>query len=214
MLKNTNVEVRPMIPNDFEALRECHLRSFTGTPGETMMTALGIDREDSGTFSRLVCKKAVEEGTSLLAWDRDRDEVVGFCINEPLTTILNFPALGVGDKFRPLFSFLGELDAHCHSELRIPLRKIFHLFNLGVAPDYRRGGLAYELMLSALDLASHQGFEYAVAEVTGRGSQRLVENLGFQKLRTIRYQDFSYDGQFPFAQITDPEACHLVGLAL
>ena len=207
-------EIRRAKEGDFFGRMQCHLLSFAHERGEALMNALEISPQESESFSRFVCEKAISEGVSVLAWDRLNEKVAGFCINEPFSTIADFRHLPLPHKFFPLFDFLKQLDDVAGARVRVPSAKIFHLFNLGVLHEYRRFGIAKRLILESLEMAAQHGFEYAVAETTGVGSQTLCGRLGFNTLHAVPYAEYEFSGERPFAGIHEPKECRGVGIEI
>ncbi len=214
MNNRSHIEIRMIKENDFFELMECHLLAFAHEKGEAMMNALAITPAESESFSQFVCEKAIAEQLSVLAWDHDAQKVAGFCINEPFSTIADFTQLPLDEKFAPLFEFLKQIDQACLTTLRVTTDRLFHLFNLGVLKEYRRHGLAKQLLLESLEIAADAGFEFAVAETTGTGSQTMCSRLGFRTLHALAYKDFTMDGTTPFAVIEEPKQCLLMGIEI
>jgi len=214
MKYNDRIEIRLLAEEDFFPLMECHVSAFATEKGENMMRALDLTLEEAEAFARPVCEKAIAEQVSLVAWDKERHGIAGFCLNEPFATIPDYTTMALPRKLQALYGFLKILDDQCLSEVRHSTTKLFHLFNLGVLRDYRRAGVAQALLIESLELAKEKGFEYAVAECTGYGSQKLCDGLGFQRLRALRYADFEFAGDRPFRSIEEPPDCHLMGITI
>ncbi len=214
MNSNSQIAIRKLDEADFFPLMECHLSAFASEKGEAMMRALDLTLEESEAFARPVVEKAIAEGLSLVAWDKPTEKIVGFCLNEPFGTIPDYLKYPLPAKLRPLYAFLQQLDRYCLSDIRVSTQKLFHLFNLGVLRDYRRSGVAKRLMLESLEVAKTHGYEYAVAEATGKGSQTLCEEIGFQRLRSMAYAEFEFEGGYPFRSIVEPDRCELIGITI
>jgi len=192
-----------------ESLIECVQQSFPFPEGETMASRLGIRPEEYLPFTQLVCETAVADKLSWLALD-ESENVLGFCIAEPMCKAPRYSDLELGPKFSALFALLEELDNRYLSTTSADSREIFHLYMLGVLPTFSGNGMGRELLRRSLNFAREKGFTLAIAEATGTRSQNLCQSLGFKTKASVAYDSFFFDSTRPFRDIKEPRTCVLV----
>ncbi len=69
---------------------------------------------------------------------------------------------------------------------------------VSVHDDFVRKGYAKLLFWSTLKLAKQKGYQFALCECTVEPTQKIVEALGFEKKNVVTYDDFEYEGNYPF----------------
>eukprot|EP01138_Halocafeteria_seosinensis_P002297 gb/GECG01002353.1/.p1 GENE.gb/GECG01002353.1/~~gb/GECG01002353.1/.p1 ORF type:complete len:122 (+),score=17.29 gb/GECG01002353.1/:1-366(+) len=97
-----------------------------------------------------------------------------------------------------------------------PKGEVVHHFLVGTHPKYCRAGIMNHLKRQNLKYVRDLGFKKAIAEATGKYSQRNYEKLGFVCDIEIPY-DGSYktsDSQTPFEHYQNPDHPSCKGLSL
>jgi ribosomal protein S18 acetylase RimI-like enzyme len=129
------IKFRIIQPDDLEQTVDLCSQVFANY--EPMTRALKINCQEFKTFAESYCRKAIEDGLSIVATDSN-EKVVGFVISEDLMT--EPPLLDdISDKFEPLLALLHELDSSYTSKhsLDLELGQILHIFMLGVQDEYK-----------------------------------------------------------------------------
>lgn len=192
-----------------ESLVDCVQQSFPYPQGETMASRLGIRPEEYLPFTQLVCEKAIADALSWVALD-ESENVLGFCISEPMYKAPRYSDFQLSTKFSALFALLEELDNRYLSTTSADSKEMFHLYMLGVLPTFSGNGMGRELLRRSLNFAREKGFTLAVAEATGTRSQTLCQSLGFETKASVAYDSFFFNGTQPFRDIKEPRTCILV----
>lgn len=203
-------EIFPIEAAHETKLVDCVQATFPAPHGEVMARTLDLHAERYLAYTELVCAKAIRDGLSFGARLAGGDgTILGFCINEDLTTAPHYRTFAIHEAMHPLLALLDDLDALAHPR-EAKVGEVFHFYMLGVRREYQRYGLGRTLISRGLLEGRARGFHRAWAEATGVGSQTLVAGLGFQTLAEIPYREFLFRGQAIFASIEAPRGCRLV----
>ena len=164
--------------NDLEQTISCMVNTFP--EAEPMTKALGITLNEFFSFAELFCKKAVNEGLSLIAKENKMGKVVAFSIAVDFT---GGPPEGIekiNEKFHPLMALLNDLDEEYKKANRVDKGDFLHLFMIGACGPYRNRKIVTTLVEKHLRFAKAKKFSGAIAEVTGPISRHiLVDKFGF-----------------------------------
>merc|ERR1712226_1723295 len=76
--------------------------------------------------------------------------------------------------------------------------KMFSIRMVGVEPENRGQGVATNLIRRSILLAGCLGFRAIKAEATGRFSKETFEKVGMIPGSSIKYADFTYEGEKVF----------------
>ena len=83
-------------------------------------------------------------------------------------------------------------------------RGLAHIHFVASHPRYRRRRLVERLVAAVTDAARDAGYDALLVEASGIRSHSLFrDRSGFSEQVTVRYADFEYGGQKPFAAIAD-----------
>ena len=188
-----------------EGATACIADTFAG--GEPMSQLLAISRQEFIRFARLFVEKTAKEGLSVVAVNEDQ-EVIGATIAEDYMTE---PPLGldcISEKFNPIFALLESLGERYIVSQGVRPGTHYHIFMCGVYQQYANRRLAQKLNKFAEDIAREKKYQAVVCEATGRISQFVCANqLGFEYVDEINYQDFRLEGKPVFADITSVDSC-------
>lgn len=173
---------------------------------EPMTRHHGIDPGQFLPCAREYLHFCAIQGLSFIAVDRENTRVAAFVLGCDITTDLK--AVGPGMEsllsfFRESMEIIDALESQCTDISDAKPGKIFHIFQIGTHRDYRRLGLVTQLIRMSLGLAKRRGFAKAVAECTGPVSRHTCERCGFQRVASIRYDDFKVDGQHFFSGLPE-----------
>ena len=181
---------------------------------EPMSRALRLKREDYLPYSDLVCKKAVDERMTIVIRSHRTTKLVGFCINEDFASALEYSKARISPKMQPLLALLEDFDRRHLGDQLPPKKKVFHLYMLGVLPEFANYGLGKELVNRSLQMAKEKGFAQAVVEATGPVSQKICRKVPFVERQAVAYESFRYRGEPVFRNIEGVTHCHLMDRAI
>ncbi len=204
------IRYQRLVPSQKEALIRCVQASFP--LDEPMAVSLGLSLDAYYAYTKKVCERAVSDNLTIVA-TTEHHGILGFCINEDLASAPSYSQEPIHPKMLPLVAFLEELDHRYFEKRGKPIAgEVFHLYMLGVAPAFRRQGMARELLEQSFRVARSAHFQSAVAEATGVHSQAMLKSLEFTEVAKVDYPSFQYHGQRPFALLEKPASCKLMEL--
>lgn len=194
---------------DLEQTISCMVNTFP--EAEPMTKALGITPDEFFLFAELFCKKAVNDGLSLVAKENKTGNVVAFSIAEDFTGEPPEGIEKINDKFHPIMALLNDLDEEYKKANRVDEGEFLHLFMIGACGPYRNRRIVTTLVEKHLQLAKAKKFSGAIAEVTGPISRHIfVDKFGFDEKLKINYTSYVYNGIIVFESIKDCSSCILV----
>lgn len=179
---------------------------------EPMARALRLTRADYLPYTDLVAAKAVRERMTVVARLNGTRRFVGYCISEDFYQCPTYSMEKINPRMFPILDLLESLDRCIPAPAKAG--EVFHLYMLGVLPEYARLGIGRRLIENSLRLARESGFQSAVAEATGPYSQRICEKMGFNERGAVHYAGFRHGGRAVFESIPAALACRLVELPL
>jgi ribosomal protein S18 acetylase RimI-like enzyme len=206
----TDVSFEIARPTDRDDLVRCVQETFPGR--EPMAVALGIPPSDYLGYTEMVCEKAIEDDLTIVARERGRGRMVGFCIAEDLVFATRYSRAPISRKLLPLMALLEVLDDRYLDARPVEPKggEICHLYMLGTITGVSRQGLGRRLIIETLGLAGRHGFKRAIAETTGPYSQKILRTLDFSVRESVEYRSFLYEGVPVFGGITEATHCLLV----
>lgn len=194
---------------DIEQTIICLSEVFSG--GEPMVKTLEITKEEFYPFAEIYCKKAIKEGLSVIATEKETCKVIGFVISEDFASEQPEGIESINEKFQPIMVLLDTLDEQYKKTHTVKKGQILHLFMGGVNENYKRNKVGITLTEENLKLAKTKQFSGAVAEATGLVSQHILrDKLGFEEMFSIEYKSFNYNGVNVFNNIEGPVSCILM----
>ena len=193
-------------PQHVDGATACIASTFAA--GEPMSQHLGITQDEFIQFARLFIEKTAREGLSVVAVDEQ--QVIGATIAEDYVTEPPAGLEAISEKFAPVFALLESLGERYVASQGVIPGTHYHIFMCGVFQQYANRRLAQKLNRFAQDVARERKFKTAVCEATGRISQFVCTNqLEFNYVDEINYQDFLLAGEAVFADITSVDSCIL-----
>lgn len=178
---------------------------------EPMTEALHITPDEFYSFAKIYCKKAVKDGLSVIAKDRDTGGVIGFLISEDLASEPPKGIEMISKKFHPIMALLNRLEEEYKKTRTVDKGEILHLFMGGVSQHYEGRNITTTLIEENLKLAKMKNFSYAIGEGTGKVVFHITrDKLGFNEKHAIEYKSFTYKGEKVFKNIETSTSCILV----
>jgi hypothetical protein len=178
---------------------------------EPLTETLHITPDEFYYFAKIYCKKAVKDGLSIIAKDRDTGGVIGFIISEDLASEPPEGIEMISKKFHPIMALLYRLEEEYKKTRRVNKGEVLHLFMGGVSQRYEGRNISTTLIDENLKLAKMKNFSYAIGEVTGKAVLHITrDKLGFIEKHAIEYESFTYKGVKVFKNIETSTRCILV----
>ena len=162
---------------------------FCSPGGDTIFQDLGLGLRETHSLLRVVGAKAVRDRYSFAAFDSS-DRMLGFAVNQDLSTALAYSAEDCGEDLHSFFAFRELLLSRAGLTTPLPFAH-FHLSYLGVVPEFRRQGFAKELVRHSLELAKQFQFADMLVEGPDASAQSLFFTLGFQTILSMSYDTLS-----------------------
>lgn len=186
------------------------IKSFCDS--EPITKHLGITYKDYEPFAKEVIKKAVKEGMSVIALDKN-DRVIACTISEDLANPFQ-PNLTSYPKLEPVFALIDELDEPFFRGKKFLKGKIAHVWIAIVDSTLRGKGLSTAIDLACTDLAAKKGYEFVYCEFTNAISENITHHYSVTQLcNNIKYDDFNFNGgSKPFKGVKGRAASYILGI--
>lgn len=158
-----------------------------------------------GKFVRAYCELDLSQKLSLIALDKNTKKVIGFSISEDpqLPEAVNpNDYLSLSPNFEPFFAVLNELHHQC-LKTEFKQGECYHLFLLGVLPEYQGKKIGKTLLKLSGEYAKSKDFKYVLVEATSPITKPLCEKLEYKNLGNITYKDFVLNNKKPFSHLVD-----------
>ena len=193
----------------YEILQEKDLEETTTllsenfTKGEPVTKSLGITANQFYYFAEIYCKKAVKDGFSIIA--KDKDKVVGFIISEDFDYAQPNGIQDIHPKMLPLMALVDEIEKDAKSSKKEG-EKRFHMFLGGTDEQYEGRHIGTTLAEESMKLAKNKNFTSIIAEPSGFATQHIFRDKfrGFEQKNMIEYKTFIYNGENVFKNIDGP----------
>ena len=199
------ITIEVLKPEHVAGATRCIADTFA--KGEPMSTALGITAGEFNYFAQLFIEKATTDHMSVVAVD-DSGSVVGATICEDYTSEPPMGIEQITEKFNPIFQLLESLGERYARAYSVAPGSHYHIFMCGVYQTHAHLRLAQKLNRFAENLAREYRYRTLICEATGRISQFVAENqLGFEYVDEISYQEFQYEDQPVFSSIDSVKSC-------
>lgn len=171
------------------------IKSFCDS--EPITKHLGIHYQDYEPFAKEVIQKAIKEGLSKVAVDKNH-KVIAFNISEDLADPF-IPHLAHYPKLKPVFALISKLSQPFMEGKKFTRNKIIHVWLAGVDQAYRGHHLSTMIDMAVIETAARKGYDYAYAEFTNQISENVTHQFKLLKLfNKINYDEFTYQNTKPF----------------
>ena len=202
-------------PGDVDQAMEVSLDVFLHE--EPITRSLGFDRAEVEPLARRMAEHSFKTGVSLFARNDTDGRIVGFIFCDDLADsaaerVLTEAPAGFHDRYAPAHVMLEQLRQPLFASTPPQAGEACHIGLLGTLPDWRRSGVGGSLVEAAVTQAAAKGFKLIFAECSSPASVRCHARCGFNPEGGIRYGDFEFRGQRPFAGLEG--ACVLMARRL
>lgn len=207
MLTKTEYTIHTLQEEHVKSAVELFTKSFCDS--EPITKHLNIRYQDYEPFAREVILKAIKEGLSKVAINR-QNRVIACAIAEDMADPF-VPHAAHYPKLKPVFALLGDLSRPFIAGRKFVPGKIAHVWIAAVDNAYRGLGLSTEIDIACVEGAARKGFDFAYAEFTNPLSEKVTSQFKLlQLLNKIQYDDFVWeDGSMPFKGLQGAAASYL-----
>lgn len=207
--KQTEFTIRALNKDYVDSTLELFTKSFCDS--EPITKHLNISYKDYEPFAKEVIEKAVHEGMSVIAVDKN-NKVIACALSEDIVNPF-VPHLAKYPKMKPIFALLNELDKPFMSNKSFLKGKIAHVWIAMVDPQYRGQGLSTAIDMACGEIAVRKGFDFAYAEFTNEASEKITHHYDAYKLcHSIKFEDFVLENNHPFEGVKGKAAAYIVAL--
>lgn len=190
-----DVTIQTLQQEHFQSTVDLFVRAFCDS--EPLTKYLNVYYQDYEPFAKEVVLKAIKEGTSKVAVNKDH-KVVAFNITEDLADPF-IPHFAHYPKIKPIFALLHQLSKPFTDGKKFLRGKIIHVWLAAVDERYRGQGLSTKIDMASIELAAKKGFDFAYAEFTNDLSEKVTEQFKtLDLINTINFEDFTFEGNKPF----------------
>ena len=199
---NPGLACIPLSGPDADAAARLYTRVFLAD--EPTSRCCALDPARFLPYARFYVRSLVGKDLSFVVRDEATGDLAGFIFCLDLTHDLAEEGPLMAEflaHFRPVVVMIDELESRHLAPDQTPAGSALHLFQIGVAPEYRQRGLATALIGRALAHARGRGFRQAVADCTNAPSKQVFARCGFSERGYTPYGAFILDGDRPFAAL-------------
>lgn len=183
------------------------IKSFCDS--EPITKHLNVNYAEYEPFAREVVQKAVREGMSKVAVDKN-GKVIACAIAEDLANPF-IPHTAHYPKIKPILELIDELSKPFLEGKKFIRGKVTHVWIAAVDPAYRGLGLSTEIDVACVEAAARKGYDFAYAEFTNELSEKVTSQFKILQIcNKIKYDTFkSHDGQMPFKGMEGSAASYI-----
>jgi len=199
-MKEDNEIVYEMLQEkDIEETVKLISEIFTRAP---TVRCLEITPEEYRPIAYVYCKKAIKEGLSMIARDKNNGKIVAFVINEDFDSHKPEEIEKIGPKLIIEMELIDKLEEELKANKKEGERR-FHAFLGGVDKSYENRHITSTLLDESMKLAKNKNFTSIIAEPSGFVTQHMLKKLGFIQKNFIEYKKFQFQGKNVFENIKD-----------
>jgi hypothetical protein len=178
---------------------------------EDLTSALGIHPDEYQLFVTDVIHKAIKDGMSKIALDKD-NRVIACTVAEDMAVPFT-PRLSLYPKMRPLFALLEKLSLPFADGKIFIKNKIVHVWYAAVDAQFRGQGFSIVTDMACIEEAARRGFNFAYAEFVNPISENITHQFKVLKLcNTIQYRNFFWNDQRPFQGLNGQATAYMASI--
>ena len=177
---------------------------------EPLALAVSLESDDLRTLVNVFGRRVPDDAITIVARDRLSGKLVGAMLTDDFGSPLPEGIETISSRFEPTLAMLEGLDGQYRKTRNIVPGEILHLFMLAVDTGFGGKGIARNLVRFTLENGNRRGYKSAITEATGKVSQHVFNELGFEERFRVTYKEFSYQGKRPFESIAGHEAVILM----
>ncbi len=201
--------ITPLKSEHIKSAKELFIKAFCFSEPATKY--LGIQPDDFGPFAEAVLKKAVTDGLSMVALNKN-NAVIAFVITEDLANPFK-PQTKLYPRMKPIFALLDELSRPFLKGKQFIKGKIAHFWLAAVEEELMGHGLFKKVNTETIKNAISKGYLMAYAEFTNPISAREAQHFeSLQLCNTLKLNDFVLDGKKPFQGMPGDAVAYLAAI--
>lgn len=131
---------------------------------------------------------------SFVIEDIDSGEIVGIRLSEPYPNIIKAELvkelINKSEGLKRRHRFFEDLE----QGVNYPRQAGVSFVQVCIAPNYRRRGLAQQVIQEAIAAAKSNGLSFIRVNASSKYSRRIFKKLGFQQLAELDYRTYEQDG--------------------
>jgi len=205
----TDNSVATLQQQHLKSAKDLFIKAFCFS--EPVTRHLGIQPDDYDAFAEAALQKAIQDGMSKVAVDKN-NRVIAFVIIEDIANPFK-PDFARYPRMKPIFGLLDHLSKPFLAGKKFHKGKVAHFWLAAVEQELMGKGLFKKVNHAVLEDAVKNGYELAYSEFTNEISAK--EALLFKELQLcnkLKYEDFSMDGQKPFYGLKGEAVAYLAAI--
>lgn len=199
--------------DDLPGAIECVTATFA--KGDPVSVAVNLTPDDLRSFIDIfLTKRLVSDGLSVVARESESGNISGCLL---MTDLIMDEPEGMDRLPRnifPVLALLDTLDGKYIEEHKVTPGQVLHVLMAGVAQGHKNLGIGFQMLIKGYEIAKARRYKRAIAEITGAASQHVAAKYGAKTLYEQSYQDFEFEGGYPFRSITECTSCKLMYIDL
>lgn len=208
-MMDTDYKIETLSENHFDSASELFTKVFCDS--EPVTKHIGITYKEYEPFVREVLSKAIKDGLSVVAVDKN-SKVIACSIADDIADQFK-PNTGNYPKLTPVIGLLNDLSNQFCSGKNFKKGKIAHVWIAAVSPDHRGMGLSTAIDMACGNLAVSKGYDFAYAEFTNPISENIIHHYkSLEKIASINYDDYTFEGQKPFRGVKGGAVSYIVAI--
>lgn len=205
----TDYTIKPLGREHMQSASDLFIKTFCDL--EPVTKHLGIQYHEYEPFALAVIQKAVKDGLSVVAVDKN-NRVIACTIAEDIIDPFK-PNIAHYPKMKPIFALIEKLSESFFKDKKFKKGKITHTWIAMVDKGYQGKGFSTEVDLACTNLAARKGYDFTYAEFTNDISEKIIHHYQVnKKIHEIAYDDFTFQGQNPFKGVKGGAATYILGI--
>jgi len=199
-----NIQYSVLTDADFENAADLLAGVFSRS--EPLDVATGITSGEVRQVVELNGRNAMAGGLMVAARDTGTNRIAGAVLAHDLADPVPEGFEPIAHRFAPILALLDDLGGPFLKSRTILPGEVLHIFMLAVDPQFAGRGIGRNLLQYTVENAREKGFTTAIAEATGKTSQKIFREQGFTETNRVEYGSFLFRGTHPFEPIRDQGA--------
>lgn len=195
-IQSKAIQIVSVRRNQYDPVMQFINKHFLDDP---LVNAMKVPRdEETYRVMEAVWMPAIKQDLSLHMTKRKASKepkIFGVCVNsahDSKATYMTLVNLMKSTRSQPLQNLLNAWALICVQPkfIQLPPKSIFEISGLAVDKEYRRFGIANQLLDNAVVLAKLKGFHWVRVDCTSPHSAKICENSGFYLIYEKYFKEF------------------------
>ena len=198
--EDSGIMYKPICEETLEGAIDCLTTSFC--EDEPLASYLEIMPPEFKVFANVIVPPQLDNNLTFVAVDSETNKVAAIYFAEDYCQEEEAEIPGLSPKFAPIFALHEVLGEMYRTIREVKPGEVLHMFMLGVSKSYLGRGIGNKLLRHSLELATENGYKYALGEASNVISQHMLrKHLGFETLASVDYSSFTVKGEKPFDKV-------------